>query len=60
MKPFAVAKALDLGIVRPDTLVQTAPGKLTIGDRTIGDTHNYGMITVSQVVSKSSNIVADL
>lgn len=56
MKPFAVAKALDLGIVRPDTLVQTAPGKLTIGDRTIGDTHNYGMITVNQVVAKSSNI----
>lgn len=56
MKPFAVAKALDLGIVRPNTLVQTAPGKLTIGDRTIGDTHNYGMITVSQVVAKSSNI----
>ena len=56
MKPFAIAKALDLGIVRPDTRVQTAPGKLTIGDRTIGDTHNYGMITVSQVVSKSSNI----
>ena len=27
MKPFAIAKALDLGIVRPDTLVQTAPGK---------------------------------
>ena len=56
MKPFAIAKALDLGIVRPDTLVQTAPGKLTIGDRTIGDTHDFGMITVSQVVSKSSNI----
>lgn len=56
MKPFAIAKALDLGIVRPDTLVQTAPGKLTIGDRTIGDTHDNGLITVSQVVSKSSNI----
>ena len=56
MKPFAIAKALDLGIVRPDTLVQTAPGKLTIGDRTIGDTHDYGMITVGQVVAKSSNI----
>lgn len=56
MKPFAIAKALDMGIVRPDTLVQTAPGKLTIGDRTIGDTHNNGLITVSQVVSKSSNI----
>ena len=56
MKPFAIAKALDMGIVRPDTLVQTSPGKLTIGDRTIGDTHNNGLITVSQVVSKSSNI----
>lgn len=56
MKPFAIAKALDLGIVRPDTLVQTSPGKLTIGDRTIGDTHDNGLITVSQVVSKSSNI----
>ena len=40
MKPFAIAKALDLGIVRPDTLVQTAPGKLTIGDRTIGAPSN--------------------
>ncbi|MDO4937708.1 MAG: penicillin-binding protein 2, partial [Sutterellaceae bacterium] len=56
MKPFAIAKALDMGIVEPDTLVQTSPGKLTIGDRTIGDTHNNGLITVSQVVSKSSNI----
>jgi len=56
MKPFAVAKALDLGIVRPDTLVETGPGVLTIGDRSISDTHNYGMLTVSQIVSKSSNI----
>ncbi len=56
MKPFAIAKALDLGIVRPDTLVETGPGVLTIGDRTISDTHNYGMLTVSQIVSKSSNI----
>jgi len=56
MKPFAVAKALDIGIVRPDTLVQTAPGKLTIGNKTIGDTHDYGLITVSEVISKSSNI----
>ena len=56
MKPFAIAKALDLGIVRPDTLVETSPGVLTIGDRNISDTHNYGLLTVSQIVSKSSNI----
>lgn len=56
MKPFAIAKALDLGIVEPLTTVQTAPGKLTIGNRTIGDTHDYGLLTVAEIVSKSSNI----
>lgn len=56
MKPFAIAKALDMGIVDPLTTVQTAPGKLTIGDRTIGDTHNYGLLTVAGVIAKSSNI----
>ncbi len=56
MKPFAIAKAIDMGIVDPLTTIQTAPGKLTIGDRTIGDTHNYGLLTVAQVVAKSSNI----
>lgn len=56
MKPFAIAKGLDMGIVDPLTTIQTAPGKLTIGDRTIGDTHNYGLLTVAQVVAKSSSI----
>ena len=56
MKPFAIAKALDMGIVDPLTTIQTAPGKLTIGDRTIGDTHDYGLLTVAEIVSKSSNI----
>ncbi len=56
MKPFAIAKALDMGIVDPLTTIQTAPGKLTINDRTIGDTHDYGLLTVAEIVAKSSNI----
>ncbi len=56
MKPFAIAKAVDMGIVNPLTTIQTSPGKLTIGDRTIGDTHDYGLITVAEIVAKSSNI----
>ena len=56
MKPFAIAKALDMGIVDPLTTIQTSPGKLTIGDRTIGDTHDYGLLTVAEIVAKSSNI----
>lgn len=56
MKPFAIAKALDMGIVDPLTTIQTAPGKLTIDDRTIGDTHDYGLLTVAEIVAKSSNV----
>jgi len=56
MKPFAVAAAMDLGKVRPDTRIQTAPGRMTIGDRTIGDAHPHGVLTVEEVVAKSSNI----
>ena len=56
MKPFSIAAALEAGKVRPDTRIQTAPGRLTIGDRTIGDAHVHGMLTVEEVVAKSSNV----
>lgn len=56
LKPFAVAAALDAGRIRPDTRIQTAPGRLTIGDRTIGDAHPHGILSVEEVVAKSSNV----
>jgi cell division protein FtsI (penicillin-binding protein 3) len=56
MKPFAIATALEQGKVRPDTRIQTAPGHLTIGGRTIGDAHPHGVLTVEEVVAKSSNV----
>jgi cell division protein FtsI (penicillin-binding protein 3) len=56
MKPFSIVAALEAGKVRPDTRIQTAPGKLTIGDRTIGDAHPHGILSVEEVVSKSSNV----
>jgi cell division protein FtsI (penicillin-binding protein 3) len=56
MKPFTVAAALDAGRVTPGKTIQTAPGKLTIGNHTIGDAHAYGLLTVAEVVAKSSNV----
>ncbi len=58
LKPFTIAAALDAGIVKPDTLIQTAPGHMTIGRRTISDAHPEGLLTVAQVIQKSSNIGA--
>jgi cell division protein FtsI (penicillin-binding protein 3) len=56
MKPFSVAMALESGRVRPTTVIDTSPGKLTIGTATIGDAHRYGLLTVEQVLQKSSNV----
>ncbi|MBU3725290.1 MAG: penicillin-binding protein 2 [Burkholderiaceae bacterium] len=56
MKSFSIAAALELGRVNPKTEIQTAPGKLTIGNRTIGDSHPHGLLTVEEVLAKSSNI----
>jgi cell division protein FtsI (penicillin-binding protein 3) len=58
LKPFTAAAAIAAGIVRPETVIQTAPGNFTIGNRTIHDAHPHGALTVSQVIQKSSNIGA--
>ena len=58
MKPFTAAMALDKGKFRFDTPVQTAPGRMTIGSATISDAHPHGVLTVAQVIQKSSNIGA--
>lgn len=55
-KPFTVALALELGRVRPDTLIQTGNGKYNFAKHTISDTHAYGVLNVAQIIQKSSNI----
>jgi cell division protein FtsI (penicillin-binding protein 3) len=56
LKPFTVATALESGVATPATVIQTAPGQMTIGNATIHDAHPLGALTVAQVVQKSSNI----
>ena len=58
LKPFTIAAALQAGRVRPDTVIETAPGTLTIGAATIHDAHPEGALTVEQVIQKSSNVGA--
>lgn len=58
LKPFTIAAALDLGTFTADTMVDTSPGYVKIGSATVHDTHPQGMITVSQVIQKSSNVGA--
>jgi cell division protein FtsI (penicillin-binding protein 3) len=56
MKPFIIGWALESGRVTPDTVIQTAPGRITITGSTISDAHPHGALTVQQVIQKSSNV----
>ena len=56
MKPFTIAAGLESGKYTPNTVINTSPGSMRIGNHTIRDTHNYGALTVTGVIMKSSNI----
>ena len=56
LKPFTAALALEKGKFRPDTVINCAPGRITIGNATISDAHPHGALTVAQVIQKSSNV----
>jgi cell division protein FtsI (penicillin-binding protein 3) len=58
MKTVTAAAALESGKYRPETLIQTAPGYMSIGSATIHDAHPHGVMSVSEVIQKSSNVGA--
>ena len=58
LKPFTAATALEAGTATAESVIQTAPGQLTIGKATIHDAHPHGALTVAQVIQKSSNVGA--
>ena len=56
MKPFTIGLALETGRVTPQTMIDTAPGRITITGSTISDSHPNGLLTVEGVIQKSSNV----
>jgi len=56
VKPFVVALALERGLVTPETQIQTAPGRIYVSGMPINDSSPHGLITVNQVIQKSSNV----
>ena len=56
IKPFTIVSALESHTFKPDTVIDTSPGRYYVGQHLIRDYRNYGALTVSEVLAKSSNV----
>lgn len=56
MKPLTIAMALESGKFSTNSIINTAPGSMRVGNHTIRDTHNYGALTMGGIIQKSSNV----
>ncbi|UZJ46085.1 penicillin-binding transpeptidase domain-containing protein [Marinimicrobium sp. C6131] len=56
MKPLAVMAALETGRFKPGSVIDTAPGYVQVGRKTLLDPVNYGVLDLSGVIAKSSQV----
>ncbi len=56
VKPLSVLAALESGRYTPDTVLDTSPGYTSVGRKLIEDPRNYGALTLTQVLAKSSQV----
>lgn len=56
MKPFTVLAALESGRYTPHTKIDTNPGYWRVSNKTYSDFRNYGVIDVTTVITKSSQV----
>jgi len=56
MKPLSISGALDNGVVRLDSAFDCEQGAMHYGGKILHDTHKYGMLSVAEIIQKSSNI----
>jgi cell division protein FtsI (penicillin-binding protein 3) len=56
MKTLTLVAALESGRYTPDTLIDTSPGRIRVGRKVYPDPKNYGEITLTRVIQKSSQV----
>ncbi len=56
MKPLTVVAALESGKFTPDSVIDTSPGYVRVENKTFVDHSNYGPLTVTGILTKSSQV----
>jgi cell division protein FtsI (penicillin-binding protein 3) len=57
-KVVTASAALEERIIRPNDVIDVSGGRIRFGSRVIEDTHDYGSLTFTDVIVKSSNVGA--
>ncbi len=55
-KPFSMVAALESGLYRADSRVDTRPGYLRVGNKLIEDPTNRGVLSLPEILAKSSQV----
>ena len=58
IKPLILAAALESGRYRASSMVDTSPGYVVVGPKKIEDPRNLGRVSLTTVLSRSSNVGA--
>ena len=58
LKPLTIAAALEARAIGTDVYIDTAPGRFKVGNMVVKDPRNYGTLTLSRILAKSSNVGA--
>lgn len=58
IKAFTITAALESGLYKPDTVIETSPGWMMVNGHEVQDIINYGTLDLTRVITKSSNIGA--
>ncbi len=56
VKTLTLVAALESGQFSLDTLIDTTPGRIRVGSKVLHDPRNYGEMTLSRVIEKSSQV----
>jgi cell division protein FtsI (penicillin-binding protein 3) len=56
VKPLTVVAGLETGRYKPNTVIDTSPGYIRVGSKTLIDPVNYGPMDITRILTKSSQV----
>lgn len=58
VKPLTIAAAMDSGVIDVDSVINTSPGFINFGDYKVRDPADFGILSLSRIIARSSNVGA--